>query len=485
VRRAAVLIATLAACGSDRPATPDAGPPQAVRVAPDAGPPPSIEHTLAPGETLWDVAHAYDVRVADIMEENHLSQRDVRRLSKGRTLRIPGATERVTVPTAVDRAAAREAARAALPAVEDGAYHFLTTGETIWDLARIYDTSVDAIMERNEFDDDDARLLGPGAPVIIPGVRASQIRDTAPPAREGINHTVEEGETIWDLAGAFQVSVGEIMAAISLDAEGARALVPGTRVRIPGAARDRRRGDGARTERRLTKAQNDALGFARRIGLLTKRAGSDLLRGRVDPRWARAAGGGRELPGTLRWPVAAGRFVRGFGSGEGGYHLAVDIAGEMGSNVRAAAPGIVGYAGDEIEGFGNMVMIVHPGGWVTLYGHNSVNFVVPGQRVPRGAVIAEVGSTGISRGPHVHFELMFEGRNCDPALILRPGIQHRAGRVSPLRYTTWTDPVRRPERMQCSPRRRHPRSRWVIHEDPVADAEPDGPPPPLSARDAP
>ncbi|MEZ4287710.1 MAG: M23 family metallopeptidase [Polyangiales bacterium] len=77
--------------------------------------------------------------------------------------------------------------------------------------------------------------------------------------------------------------------------------------------------------------------------------------------------------------------------------------GKIGWNVRAAAPGIVGYAGDGIRGYGNTVLVIHPGGWVTMYAHNSVNFVVAGQRVDKGSILAEVGSTGISRGPHVHF----------------------------------------------------------------------------------
>jgi len=189
-----------------------------------------------------------------------------------------------------------------------------------------------------------------------------------------------------------------------------------------------------------------------------------LLHGQVEERWVRAAGGhaGR-FPGTLRWPVTNGRFVRGFGAGEGGYHQAVDIAGDIGWNVRAAAPGIVGYSGDEIRGYGNVVLVVHPGGWVTMYAHNSVNFVVAGERVPAGAVLAELGSTGISRGPHVHFEFMYDRKNCDPATLFRPGVRHRS-RLAQIPTRTWSQPGDRPREVQCQARRRHPRSRWVIHE---------------------
>ena len=129
----------------------------------------------------------------------------------------------------------------------------------------------------------------------------------------------------------------------------------------------------------------------------------------------------------------------------------------------AAARGIVAYSGDEVPGFGNMVLMVHPGGWVTLYAHNSVNFVVAGEQVPAGAVLAELGSTGISRGPHVHFELIYDGKNCDPVTLFRPGVRHRS-RLADIPRQTWTRPTEPPEDLKCFRRRRHPRSRWVVNE---------------------
>ena len=188
------------------------------------------------------------------------------------------------------------------------------------------------------------------------------------------------------------------------------------------------------------------------------------MQGQPETRWVRAARGrSNRTPGTLRWPVTNGRFVRGYGSGEAGYHLAVDIAGDMGWNVRAAAAGIVGYSGDGVPGYGNLVLVVHGGGWVTMYAHNSVNFVVAGEQVPAGAVLAELGSTGISRGPHVHFEFMVDGKNCDPARLFRPGVRH-ASRLARIPQATWSDPDEIPEGVSCARRRRHPRSRWVVNE---------------------
>jgi len=458
------LVLLLLSCGGDeRAPAPDAGarePPAPSASPPEPGPePPAVEHTVGEGETLWDIARAYGVSVDEIMEANRMSHRDVRRLRAGSTIRIPGAREAVAVPTAEDRAREREA----LPELDDGAYHFVAQGETVWDLARLYDKTVDEIMERNGFDDEAVRAVRPGQAVIIPGVRASQIRRREPEREEtrGIRHAVEPGETVWDLANAFQVSVAEIMAANGLSATEVTRLSTGTRLFIPGVSEDRR----GRVRRQVTGAQRTATALARRLALGTRQVASDLLRGRVRRPWIRAAGDSARMPGTLQWPVTNGRFVRGYGSGEGGYHLAVDVAGDIGWNVRAAAPGIVGYSGNEIRGYGNIVLLIHPGGWVTMYAHNSSNFVVAGQRVPRGGILAEVGSTGISRGPHVHFEFMYDGRNCDPAVLFRPGARHRSGRVTPLDYTTWTVPDRRPEAVRCAPRRRFPRSRWVIDED--------------------
>ncbi len=195
---------------------------------------------------------------------------------------------------------------------------------------------------------------------------------------------------------------------------------------------------------------------AARLGLGTRPAAGQLLSGRAERAWVRAAGHEGQVPGTLKVPVVRGWFIRGFGSGEAGYHQAMDIGGEVGWNVRAAAPGIVGYSGNEVDGYGNLVILIHPGGWITIYAHNDRNRVTAGQRVDRGAVLASLGSTGRSKGPHVHFELLFDGENCDPGPLLRPGIRHRSGKITAYEKLSWRDPQKRPPGLVCRPRRHHP-----------------------------
>lgn len=468
-----VLMTCLWACSPTRPASGDRqgdaasakGGEENGRVEKASGPKQFVEHEIGEGETLWDIARAYGVSVGEIQGANELSQRDTRRLRKGAILLIPGAERAADVETASDRA--RRKLDAATHPPEGSAFHELADGETLWDLAHAYERTLDQIMTLNAFSDNDVRSLRAGRLVAIPDTteadiqRKTEERARAPEQELGITHRLQEGETIWDLAGMFQVGVGQLMAANRLSESEVTALRPGTRLRIPGVTEDAR----GRVVRRRTGAQRRAARLAARLGLGTRQTASKLLRGQVEARWIRAAGGRRgRLPGTLRWPVTNGGFVRGFGSGEGGYHLAVDISGDIGWNVRAAAGGIVGYSGNEVRGYGNLVMVIHQGGWVTMYAHNSSNFVVAGERVVRGAVLAEVGSTGISRGPHVHFEWMYNGRNCDPATLFRPGIKHRNGRVSRVARNEWTDPDRKPPSIACHRRRRHPRSRWVVNE---------------------
>jgi hypothetical protein len=200
---------------------------------------------------------------------------------------------------------------------------------------------------------------------------------------------------------------------------------------------------------------------ASRLGLGDRRAASALLTGSVAPEWtAEASRPGDVGDGTLQWPVRHGLFGRGYGSGEGGYHLAVDIAGELGADVYAAAPGVVGYVGNELRGYGNVVLVVHPGGWVTLYGHNKRVVVRSGEHVSQGQPIAELGSTGRSMGPHVHFELIYQGRNCDPLPFVRSSDVGHLSAATPTRSVAWIPSEPKPNSVRCKRRMMHPQ-----HED--------------------
>ncbi len=108
------------------------------------------------------------------------------------------------------------------------------------------------------------------------------------------------------------------------------------------------------------------------------------------------------------WP-AQGRITSGFGRRWGRMHEGIDIAGPIGAPIVAAAAGVVTKAGWNSGGYGNLVEIQHPDGSVTRYGHNSKVLVMVGQSVEQGQMIAQMGSTGHSTGPHCHFETRLPG----------------------------------------------------------------------------
>jgi murein DD-endopeptidase MepM/ murein hydrolase activator NlpD len=104
------------------------------------------------------------------------------------------------------------------------------------------------------------------------------------------------------------------------------------------------------------------------------------------------------------WP-ARGVLTSGYGWRWGRMHRGIDIGAPVGTPVFAAAPGVVQFSGWNSGGYGNMVEIRHPDGSMTRYAHHSRNIVRVGQQISQGDQIAEVGSTGYSTGPHLHFEV--------------------------------------------------------------------------------
>lgn len=123
--------------------------------------------------------------------------------------------------------------------------------------------------------------------------------------------------------------------------------------------------------------------------------------------------------GRFLWPVE-GRVIAGFGPREGGLHNdGINIAAVQGTEVRAAENGVVVYAGNELRGFGNLLLIKHADGWTTAYAHADTLLVRRGDRVERGQTIATVGQTGNVDRPQLHFEIRKGPRAIDPRGELR------------------------------------------------------------------
>jgi murein DD-endopeptidase MepM/ murein hydrolase activator NlpD len=118
-------------------------------------------------------------------------------------------------------------------------------------------------------------------------------------------------------------------------------------------------------------------------------------------------------------PITRGWMSSSFGirtdpfNGRRVHHSGVDFAGKLGSDVISVAAGVVTYSGTR-TGYGKLVEINHGKGYVTRYGHNKENLVQVGDTVKKGQVIAKIGTSGRSTGPHVHFEVLLNGHAVDP-----------------------------------------------------------------------
>ena len=120
--------------------------------------------------------------------------------------------------------------------------------------------------------------------------------------------------------------------------------------------------------------------------------------------------------GTFVWPTTA-RYISGYHYSA--IHRGIDIGGAMGNAIFAADSGVIVYAGWSNYGYGNLIVVDHGNGWQTAYAHLSSIAVTCGQSVFQGGYIGAMGSTGNSTGPHLHFEMVFNGAKPNPMDYLR------------------------------------------------------------------
>jgi murein DD-endopeptidase MepM/ murein hydrolase activator NlpD len=138
-----------------------------------------------------------------------------------------------------------------------------------------------------------------------------------------------------------------------------------------------------------------------------------------------------QLPhgGRLPWPVQ-GKILAAYGVAAGGAHNdGINIAAPRGTPVRSIDAGVVAYAGNELRGYGNLVLVKHANGLISAYAHCEELLVRKGERVARGQVIAKVGATGGVNEPQLHFELRRGKSALDPREFLgpAPGAAHGEG----------------------------------------------------------
>jgi murein DD-endopeptidase MepM/ murein hydrolase activator NlpD len=123
----------------------------------------------------------------------------------------------------------------------------------------------------------------------------------------------------------------------------------------------------------------------------------------------------------MAWPIK-GKILAPYGTASGGQkNDGIDIQAEPGAPVKAAEDGTVFYSGSEVAHLGNLLLVQHPGGYITAYGNNEALLVKKGDTVKKGQAIAKAGNSGGAASPRVHFEVRRGGsRTVDPMTVLPP-----------------------------------------------------------------
>lgn len=116
---------------------------------------------------------------------------------------------------------------------------------------------------------------------------------------------------------------------------------------------------------------------------------------------------------------ASGQIIQKFGSTQNAHNDGINIAGKLGDPIKAADAGQVVYAGSELKGYGNLLLIKHKDGWITAYAHNDKLLVKKGAQVTRGQKIATMGKTGGVKTPQLHFEVRYKTKVVDPEKYLK------------------------------------------------------------------
>ncbi|TFU03830.1 LysM peptidoglycan-binding domain-containing protein [Polymorphobacter arshaanensis] len=251
----------------------------------------------------------------------------------------------------------------------------------------------------------------PAAPAPKPAWKPAKVVPDAVTVPGGRLHTVKRGETGIAIAQAYGVPWSKVVAANKLKPPyalevGQKLLLPSTKAAAAATAN-------------MTVEQRAAAFSVNIDDLIT---GSAPAEKPVTTSKAPSAASAEAPTASIAlvWPVE-GRLLSSFGAKPGGrYNDGINLKVTKGGAVRAAADGTVAYAGDAIPGFGNLLLIKHPGGWVTAYAHNEALLVTLGTKVRAGEPIARAGASGAVDTPQLHFEVRRGRTAVDPLRYLPP-----------------------------------------------------------------
>jgi murein DD-endopeptidase MepM/ murein hydrolase activator NlpD len=310
-------------------------------------------------------------------------------------------------------------------------------GETLESIARRHDVPVAAIMEANNITRPGS--VRPGQHLVIPHRRGPAVALAGPPPRVASSapampapvgpprnalaagsstHIVAPGETLHSIARHYGKPVLVLAKANNIAPDtmvrvGARITIPGG-ASVPVAAAPAP--PAAPAPRNETPVGQTAMAEPSHSARLAAPA-TPVAPDAADVGGAKGGEATSTGPG-FRWPVR-GRVIAGFGPKPSGVQNdGINLAVPEGTPVKAADDGVVAYAGNELKGYGNLVLVRHSNGFVTAYAHTSEIMVKRGDAVKRGQVIAKSGQTGSVTSPQLHFEIRKGSTPVDPSQYL-------------------------------------------------------------------
>ena len=286
-------------------------------------------------------------------------------------------------------------------------------GDTVDSIARKHGVPASAIMQTNGL--RDSSQIRPGQRLVIPRhvTSTTQTASARTPAAGGNIHVVRDGETLMSIARRNGVTLTALARANHL--QSSSKLSVGDRISIPG-------GGPAVAAAHPPAAPQVAQPRTAPVTRVASIAPTQVANvAKEEPRSTETAVKTAEPSGAMpafRWPVR-GRVIAGFGSKPNGtQNDGINLAVPEGTPIKAADDGVVAYAGNELKGYGNLVLIRHSNGFVSAYAHASELMVKRGDTIKRGQVIAHAGQTGNVTSPQLHFEIRKGSTPVDPTQYL-------------------------------------------------------------------
>jgi murein DD-endopeptidase MepM/ murein hydrolase activator NlpD len=294
-------------------------------------------------------------------------------------------------------------------------------GDTIDSIAHRHGVPVSAIVQANNLAAPNA--IQPGQRLMIPHYSRAPAVPTRTAARWGqpattgstpIVHVVAPGDTLMKISHRYRKPLVDIARANNIAPHariniGDRIVIPGTHSASAPAPSAPALAKQEPAPAVSTTASVPSTPSTQTAAVVTPAAATPAPAGPVKSAEA--------MPG-FRWPVR-GRVIAGFGPATNGQHNdGINVAVPENTPIKAAEDGVVAYAGNELKGYGNLVLVRHPNGYVTAYAHAKELMVKRGDQIKRGQVIAKSGQTGNVDAPQVHFEIRKGPAPVDPMPFL-------------------------------------------------------------------